>query len=335
MPLGARRQFFFAHIMKTAGTNFLEKFVPLFAPDRVWPAFPRDWMRIDEYLSVRRLTAMDEQERRRLQLVCGHLPFSTAELLGGPDVGDEPACLTILRDPVPRTVSFLEQCRRTIPEFNEQSLEAIYDEWWYFRKFIADHQTRMLSMTLDEALGRRDDEILFADFFRSLVPETASRPDRAAVDALLAAPHPQLFDNLFAIIARLDALGADTTDAIVRFEALTNEPEHRVPPGAFGYVFADAAMVRRSPVSAERLQVAMENIDRCAVVGVTEHYEAFVGEVNRQFGLDCSPGGRTNASPPSEPQPRSFLRRIADDNRFDAELHERARTIVARRTAAA
>jgi hypothetical protein len=333
-------RYFFVHIMKTAGTNFLVQFARQFPRDATWPAILpeevddpgafRDFDTITNYLSVRALQELEPDERGRLRFIAGHIPFAAAELLGGP--GPDLACLTILRDPVDRTISFLSQCRRDVPELRDQPLEAIYDDPWYFERFVKDFQTRVLSMTLDEAVALRMDEIRFADYLQSLIPPTATAEDRAGIEDVLAEHKPMNHQNTYVLVALLERLGVDMSDTQERYEAIASHPDYQVPAGAMGYLYADAAFSRPSPVDDDRFRLAVTNLERCAVVGLTEDYPAFITAVNEQFGLRCTAEGRANAGSrqPDEPA-SSFTRRIRDDNHHDIELYAAARALIAAR----
>jgi hypothetical protein len=103
-------------------------------------------------------------------------------------------------------------------------------------------------------------------------------------------------------------------------------------PVAVPYLVANASMARPSPVDHGRLQDALASLTRCAVVGLTSDYPGFVADVNRVVGLDCDAGGWANRSAPlvDEP-PRSFIRRVEEDNRLDMELYAAATDLVAYR----
>ena len=259
-----RCRFFFAHIMKTAGTNFLVQFDRLFPADAIWPQYrpgketaAEHWDTISDYLSLGSLLALSDEQRRQLAFVAGHLPFVTVELL--PDNGDL-ACLTLLRDPVERTVSFLAQCRKHRPELSDLPLESIYDDPWYFDRFVRDHQTRVLSMTLEEAMAPWTDQQLFTDFLLSLIPTSATATERAHVEELVAEGQPLFSENTGRVVVALEAIGVDMTDTRDRYEAMAGQPQYRVPEGGMGFLYADVALSRPSPVDAARLATAKANL---------------------------------------------------------------------------
>jgi hypothetical protein len=76
----------------------------------------------------------------------GHFPLRTVELLGRDVV-----VLTVLREPVTRTVSWLDHCRRNNPEHHDLSFEQIYDDEWFTVRYAQNLQTKLFAMTLEEA----------------------------------------------------------------------------------------------------------------------------------------------------------------------------------------
>jgi hypothetical protein len=86
-------------------------------------------------------------------------------------------------------------------------------------------------------------------------------------------------------------------------------------------------------VDDRRLELAKRNLARIDVVGLTEEYPSFVAELSRRSGLAIEVGRNSNVTRADQKDPvgESFRRRIAADNRFDVELYEHARELVARR----
>ena len=58
----------------------------------------------------------------------------------------------MLRDPVDRTVSYLKHCKRWHAQHQDLSLDEIYDDYFHFKCFIENHQTKIFSMTTDDKL---------------------------------------------------------------------------------------------------------------------------------------------------------------------------------------
>lgn len=140
---------FYVHIMKTGGTSLLTSIFQRLGWEHVWGQGPRDDTSIDpmvRYTAVAPLAELDDDERARYQVFAGHLPFVASELVPGSTVA------VMLRDPVERTISYLAHCRRDYREHRDLPLEAIYEDEWYRPRYILDHQTKVMAMTLAEAL---------------------------------------------------------------------------------------------------------------------------------------------------------------------------------------
>jgi hypothetical protein len=69
----------------------------------------------------------------------------TTELIGG-----RFTTLTLLREPVERTISYLRHHRENEPRDRDKSLEEIYDDPFRFHGLAHNHMTKMLSLTPEE-----------------------------------------------------------------------------------------------------------------------------------------------------------------------------------------
>lgn len=137
------RRWFFVHIQKTAGTALWRRLKEQFEPAAVYPG-PGDGEPPDTVLSVDRLLERWHARRDEIRVVTGHFPLCTAELLDAPLV-----TMTILRDPVERTLSQLRHHRETTPEAESTPLEEIYEDPVRFQ-LVNNHMVRMLSIRTDE-----------------------------------------------------------------------------------------------------------------------------------------------------------------------------------------
>jgi hypothetical protein len=86
-----------------------------------------------------------------------HLSVVEGDLLDQDVAAD--VTLTILRDPVARTVSFLKHCRRNHEQHRGLSLEEIYDDPWQFPTRIHNYQAKLFAMTTDDKLESHLDVI--------------------------------------------------------------------------------------------------------------------------------------------------------------------------------
>jgi len=135
---------FFVHIMKTGGTSLLFNLIEHFGAGEVYPDPAVDTDKMTAYSDVAYMLNVPESRRRRFRAYSGHFPYVATKLLPGPFV-----TLTVLRDPVDRTVSYLKQCRG-LEQFHDCSLEQIYDDAWQFLLAMHNYQARVFSLTADD-----------------------------------------------------------------------------------------------------------------------------------------------------------------------------------------
>src|SRR5262245_50870550 len=138
------RRYFFVHLQKTAGTSLILRLRERLAPPLVYPD-PTDGPVVDSVLSVDHLLARWEARREQIRIVTGHFPLCTTQLLGGSFT-----TLTVLRDPVERTLSYLRHHRRETPADEHKSLEEIYEDPFRFDTLIHNHMVKMLSLEVGE-----------------------------------------------------------------------------------------------------------------------------------------------------------------------------------------
>jgi hypothetical protein len=140
------RRFFFVHIQKTGGVSLYVRLWRYFGREAVYPA-PSDGSPITVAPQLFPHVLFERWKARRdeIQVVTGHFPLCTAELLDA-----DFTTLTVLRDPVERTLSYLRHHRDTTPADSELSLEEIYENPARFRPFIENHMVKMLSLKAEE-----------------------------------------------------------------------------------------------------------------------------------------------------------------------------------------
>jgi len=147
---------FFVHVMKTGGTTLFRHLRENYALDELYPSreldirFDGPRLDIRHHFSVSYLLGIPEERRRRIRVYTGHFPYVARELLGGDFV-----TVTILRDPIERTISLLRQFRRTVPWVDDpdrprpmasRSLEEVYAHPPVFDQLVHNHQTKIFSM---------------------------------------------------------------------------------------------------------------------------------------------------------------------------------------------
>jgi hypothetical protein len=133
-------------MQKTGGVSLYVRLWRYFGRDAVYPG-PSDGSPTDvaPQLFVRILLERWRERRDEIQVVTGHFPLCTIELLDA-----DFTVFTVLRDPVERTLSYLRHHRATTPADSERSLEEIYSDPSRFRPFIENHMVKMLSLRAEE-----------------------------------------------------------------------------------------------------------------------------------------------------------------------------------------
>ena len=142
-----RIRYFFCHLQKTAGTSLFRRLERQFGARHLYPG-PGDGTMAESVLSVPHLLERWRARRDDVDVVTGHFPLCTRELLGARFI-----TFTLLREPVERTLSYLRHHRRLIASDRDKPLEAIYDDPFRFQGLIQNHMVKMLSLTTDEMRG--------------------------------------------------------------------------------------------------------------------------------------------------------------------------------------
>jgi hypothetical protein len=140
---GAER-FFFVHVQKAAGTSLVFRLRRQFGRAAIYPP-ESDKDDVAAVISVEHLLARWQSDAATTRVVTGHFPLCTAELLGGGFT-----TVTVLREPVARTLSYLRHHKQLTPEDHDRSLEEIYDDPFRFHGLIHNHMVKMFSLTVDE-----------------------------------------------------------------------------------------------------------------------------------------------------------------------------------------
>lgn len=155
MASSVEQRFLFIHVMKTAGTSFADQISANFGSESLYPEAVRApgstiGDLIETYNCVPTLVREANARKESIRLVRGHVPYSVRALLEA-----EFVALTILREPVARTLSYLKHCKRHHKEHHDLSLEEIYDDPWFNETFLHNYQTKIFSMSAREALMER------------------------------------------------------------------------------------------------------------------------------------------------------------------------------------
>lgn len=153
MPADNHSKYFFIHVMKTGGTSFADIIAANFPtsdryPDAYLTPDQNIFERFETYLYVPGLVSRVNAMQGKLKIVSGHVPYQVRSLLH-----DSYIAMTLLRDPVERTLSYLKHCRKYHIEHMNLTLEQIYDDPWFHASFIQNYQTKIFSMSAQESLA--------------------------------------------------------------------------------------------------------------------------------------------------------------------------------------
>ena len=133
-------------MQKTGGVSLYVRMQRHFGTEAVYPApCDGDPAAVAPQLFPHLLLERWPQRRDEIRVVTGHFPLCTAELLDA-----DFTVLTVLRDPVERTLSYLRHHRDTTPADSELPLEAIYEDPVRFKLFIENQMVKMLSLRASE-----------------------------------------------------------------------------------------------------------------------------------------------------------------------------------------
>lgn len=167
------RRYFFVHVMKTGGTTFRRHVDVNFPaagavyPDRALDGNPRD-----AYVMIQPLLQMSAARRAPIRAYLGHFPLIVPQLI---DPGL--TTLTVLRDPVDRTISYLKHCKRLNPQHRDLALEDIYEDGFLFPTLMRDHQVKIFAMTAGDRLESFMDVVDIDDERRRLAERNLESVD--------------------------------------------------------------------------------------------------------------------------------------------------------------
>jgi Sulfotransferase family len=146
----AGQRFFFVHVMKTAGTTFALQLRSEFSEESIYPAKGHDWESpadLERYTDIPRVLGLSAERRSQIRVYTGHFPYMVREL-----IDPRLVAVTLLRDPVERTISVLKHFKRLDDRYCDMDLEEIYDDDHIFRSFIHNYQTAVFSRTLEDGV---------------------------------------------------------------------------------------------------------------------------------------------------------------------------------------
>jgi hypothetical protein len=156
------QRYFFMHIPKTAGMTLYHRLIRHYG-DALYP-LPFDRGRSDAALNVGYVEDRFRTYGRQIRMVVGHFPLCLGDLLGVPLTA-----LTVLRDPVERTLSLLRQRQQRNERYRDAPLEEIYADPYMLHGQIHNFMVKVLTLTVDE----------MQDGVRTMVPYDEARLERA------------------------------------------------------------------------------------------------------------------------------------------------------------
>jgi hypothetical protein len=181
-------RYFFVHVMKTGGRTLLRHFRENLELDQMYPygkldiRYEGDQVDVRHHLQISRLLSLPEERRRRVRVYSGHYPYVASELLG-----DDFVTITILRDPVDRTISLLRQFRRKDPWADPNlrypapmeglTLEDVYEHPVVYEPLVHNHQTKIFSMTADDPLETYMDALPIDEARLAIAKENLAKVD--------------------------------------------------------------------------------------------------------------------------------------------------------------
>ncbi len=167
-------------------------------------------------------------------------------------------------------------------------IEEIYEDPWFFPRFIENHQTKIFSMTPEETLRGQSDPTFDRDQPPEFIEQLKDDPAfRREIERLLRAEGP-------------------SARTLLRL--------------------SDRAPTEAVTVDDRRLADAAANLERVDVLGLTEDLDSMLATMVSRYAWRVAPAYVLNATARAD-VPESFRRRIAADNAADIELYERARQL--------
>ena len=134
-------RFFFLHVMKTGGATFRQHVVANFGPGEVYPDPAFETNMFVANTRIEYLRNLPRERKAQIRAYTGHFPFLCVDMLGIPLV-----TLTLLREPVARTISYLRHCKRYHENQHDLTLDEIYDDPFVNTLFIRNHQAKLFCL---------------------------------------------------------------------------------------------------------------------------------------------------------------------------------------------
>lgn len=144
VPAHPRDPYFFLHVMKTAGTTFRGHIDNNFAPEERFPEPGVDEHMFAAKANIEYIQRLPPERVAQLRIYSAHVPIGLTDRLGRSFT-----YLTLLRDPVDRTLSWLRQRQRNHQP--DESLEQIYEQRTVLRaNYVDNHQVKQFAITAQD-----------------------------------------------------------------------------------------------------------------------------------------------------------------------------------------
>ncbi len=129
------------HVMKTGGGTLRQHIKANFEPSEIYPMGGLDNEMMKAFINVPKLLSIAPERKAQVRVFHGHFPYMVADALGLDLV-----TLTILREPVARTLSYMKHALRVHPHLQPGGLEAVYDDPLLNPMYIQNHQAKIFSI---------------------------------------------------------------------------------------------------------------------------------------------------------------------------------------------
>ena len=228
--------------MKTGGTSLVLHLLREFPDEEMYPSAALDRRHptdAEPYASISDLVALSPERRAKIRFYAGHFPFVARDVIG-PDV----RTLTLVRDPIDRTISILKHFKRRYERFRAVPLDDVYADPFVYRYFIENYQTKVFAVTAEEGPNAFVSSLSFQE-----VRDGLERPPgqfdggsaaRATDSRALTVDNDGL-ERAMVNLAQVDAIGTDE-----RFRDFVEELRRR-----FGWWTAGAKDFPRANTSSE------------------------------------------------------------------------------------
>jgi hypothetical protein len=139
-------RYFFLRVPKTAGAALEQLLANQFGKAAVYPAKGLDGTEpLRLAVSIAHLREQLAARGDEIRVIAGHFPLRTTEMIDG-----RFTTLTLLREPVERTLSQLRYTRKVNRAARDLPLEELYDDPARFDRLLHNQMTKMLSLTPTE-----------------------------------------------------------------------------------------------------------------------------------------------------------------------------------------